>query len=90
MRLSRAFLVLAAFGIGGCAASPLYVEGRSARSWAGAEIPRDARGEPMWDLIRPPAMQPSPSTAPVMSARGWTPPPPAEGDSDDIGPQPPR
>jgi hypothetical protein len=35
-----------------CTASPLYVERSQLRGTKG-EIPRDARGEPLWAAIRP-------------------------------------
>jgi hypothetical protein len=38
----------------GCAPAPLYTSGglhRGAATWG--EIPRDARGEPVWAAIRP-------------------------------------
>jgi hypothetical protein len=38
--------------LAGCTASPLYVERSQLRGTKG-EIPRDARGEPLWAAIRP-------------------------------------
>ncbi len=46
--LSPALLL---FLLAGCAASPLYVE--RARGGTLAEVPRDARGEPIWAAIKP-------------------------------------
>ncbi|WP_439532890.1 hypothetical protein [Polymorphobacter sp.] len=44
-------LILAGL-LSGCAASPLYVE-RSELRGTYAEVPRDARGEPLWAAIKP-------------------------------------
>jgi hypothetical protein len=45
--------ILLLFGlVSGCTASPLYVERSQLRGTKG-EVPRDARGEPLWAAIRP-------------------------------------
>ncbi len=90
MRLSFPVPVLLSLLLAGCAASPLYVEGRSARSWAGAEIPRDARGEPIFERIQPPPPGAMSAARPVATA--WTAPAPAaaEGDADGSQPSAPR
>jgi hypothetical protein len=82
MRMSSLAVIASALACAGCAASPLWVE-NSQRRWAGAEIPRDARGEPIFEKIRPPAGAVTP--APVASARSWTPQPApvAEGDGEE-------
>ncbi len=52
----RPILLILPLVIGGCAASPLYVDRGETRGTM-AEIPRDARGEPLWAAIKPiPAM----------------------------------
>lgn len=49
-----------------CASSPLYVDRGEARGTM-AEIPRDARGDPLWAAIRPAPQMPG-EPAPLMSA----------------------
>lgn len=48
----RPALLIAALALAGCASSPLYVDRGEARGTM-AEIPRDARGEPLWAAIKP-------------------------------------
>ncbi|MFN7175438.1 MAG: hypothetical protein ACK4MX_00965 [Thermaurantiacus sp.] len=78
MRMSSLAAIALALLVAGCAASPLWVE-NSQRRWSGAEIPRDARGEPIFEKIRAPA-----GAHGVATARSWTPAPTplAEGDGD--------
>ena len=45
-------LTLLALALSGCAASPLYVDRSELRGTRG-EVPRDARGEPLWAAIKP-------------------------------------
>lgn len=79
-RLLAAFALV--LGVAACAPSPLYVQ-RVHRGTVG-EIPRDGRGEPLFDAIRtplppPPApyVAPAPGT-PVTNPYGAVvPPPPA-------------
>ncbi|WP_426164312.1 hypothetical protein [Sandarakinorhabdus sp. DWP1-3-1] len=76
-------LLLGLMGLSACAPSPLYVGNSRAPSLA--EVPRDSRGEPLWNDIRAPvpvppiqpyptgqgiAIQPPPGAVPL------TPPPP--------------
>lgn len=50
----RGLVVLtAAAALAACAPAPLYTASDSGRGVIGAEIPRDALGEPVWHLIRP-------------------------------------
>jgi hypothetical protein len=82
MRTSSLAALAGSLLLAGCAASPLWVENSRSR-WSGAEIPRDARGEPIFERIRPPATG-APVPAPVASARSLVPAPVpvAEGDGD--------
>ena len=50
--MMRACLLISGLYLGGCAASPLFVE-RSELRGTYAEVPRDARGEPLWAAIKP-------------------------------------
>jgi hypothetical protein len=50
MKILAPLLLIAV--LAGCTASPLYVERSQLRGTKG-EIPRDARGEPLWAAIRP-------------------------------------
>jgi hypothetical protein len=43
--------LLGAFGLAGCAASPLYKSNQLAVT--PGEVPRDGRGEPVWSMIPP-------------------------------------
>lgn len=88
--MTRVFLPSAlAFSlvIAGCAPAPLYTSSglkRGAATWG--EVPRDARGEPVWSAIRPaPGAEARQATADARStpAEG-----PAEGDAEGT-PRPP-
>ena len=57
----RSVLLIPLMFLAGCAASPLYVDRGEVRGTM-AEIPRDARGEPLWAAIRP--ARPLPGEAP--------------------------
>ncbi|GGI84269.1 hypothetical protein GCM10007973_20990 [Polymorphobacter multimanifer] len=61
----RPALLLCLSLLAGCAASPLYVE--RGRGGTLAEVPRDARGEPIWAAIKPMPSLPG-ETSPVMTA----------------------
>lgn len=50
--LSIAFL-LASIGIAGCAPAPLYLPHSAKGAATAGEVPRDARGEPVWEAIPP-------------------------------------
>ncbi|MFN3288506.1 MAG: hypothetical protein ACK40H_08655 [Sphingomonadaceae bacterium] len=65
--VSASALVLVA----ACAPSPLYVG--KARVGTPGEIPRDERGEPIWDMIPPPPA----GTRPAEPLPRPAPPPPA-------------
>ena len=69
------FILLPFLGLAACAPSPLYV-GHSHVGTIG-EIPRDGRGEPIWNVIRQappetpgPAMPASPGI-PIISPPGY-------------------
>lgn len=81
MRMSSLAAMAGALLVAGCAASPLWVE-NSQRRWSGAEIPRDARGEPIFEKIRPPASGVSRAPAASARARPVEAAPVAEGDGD--------
>jgi hypothetical protein len=49
--MKRLSLLLICGLVSGCASSPLFVE-RSELRGTYAEIPRDARGEPLWAAIK--------------------------------------
>jgi|GEM_PF-2068170 len=49
----------AALLLASCAASPLYVQSSSKYRGTVGEIPRDGRGEPVWDAIRNPPPPPA-------------------------------
>lgn len=79
------FTILGLGLVTACAPAPLYTASgihRGAVTYG--EIPRDARGEPVWAAIRP---------APVMEQREASPPrtsaPEQEGDAAEV-PMPPR
>jgi len=87
--MTRLFL-LPAFTVvllaGACAPAPLYTSSglqRGAVTWG--EIPRDARGEPVWTAIRP--LQPDVSQA-AAGGRSSQPEAAAEGDAE-VSPTPP-
>jgi hypothetical protein len=61
----RPILFLSLALLAGCAASPLYVE--RGRGGTLAEVPRDARGEPIWAAIKPMPILPGYPSA-VMTA----------------------
>jgi hypothetical protein len=73
-----------------CAPAPLYTSSglkRGAATWG--EIPRDARGEPVWSAIRP-APAETPGVRPEeANARSMPPEDAAEGDAEG-SPRPPR
>lgn len=83
-------LTLLAF-VPGCASAPLYSESGLHRGAVTlGEIPRDARGEPVWAAIRPtpgaiadPIMPPPAAAVPGMAA------PVEQGDDGDL-PTPPK
>ncbi len=66
-------LLLAPLGLAACAPSPLYTGGNSYSS--AAEIPRDARGEPLWSAIRQPPPLPPVQPYPVGQGIPILPPP---------------
>jgi hypothetical protein len=59
-------LLLPLLGLAACAPSPLYTGGNSYSN--AAEIPRDARGEPLWSAIR--QGQPQPIARPYPTGQG--------------------
>jgi len=59
-------LVLLGLLVAACAPSPLYVSHKTIGT--PGEIPRDARGEPMWDKIGPPRMPSAPAPVPLPPA----------------------
>jgi hypothetical protein len=64
------FLVPVLLVLGACSPSPLYVD--RAQIGTTGEVPRDARGEPIWSAIGPaPATTPQPTP---QSTLGPTPP----------------
>lgn len=72
--------------IAGCAPAPLYTSSglkRGAATWG--EVPRDARGEPVWSAIRP-----APGATPESAVARSTPAgDSAEGDAE-ASPTPPK
>jgi len=59
-------LVLLGLLVAACAPSPLYVRHKTIGT--PGEIPRDARGEPMWDKIGPPRVGSTPAPVPPLPA----------------------
>jgi hypothetical protein len=55
------FILPAILTLGACSPSPLYVD--RAQIGTNGEVPRDARGEPIWSAIAP-APAPAPPLAP--------------------------
>jgi hypothetical protein len=87
MRAAALGLITMMVAAGACAPAPLYTQGglhRGAATWG--EIPRDARGEPVWAAIRPLPAHLAPQVA-AASPRGPT--AVQEGDAD-APPLPPR
>lgn len=74
-----------------CAPAPLYTSSglkRGAATWG--EVPRDARGEPVWSAIRPAPGQTAPGATPdSASARSTPAADAAEGDAE-ATPTPPK
>ncbi len=76
-----------------CAPAPLYTSGglhKGAATWG--EIPRDARGEPVWAAIRPAPpsdFNQAPLTQGQASARSSQPEVVSEGDAE-ASPMPPK
>jgi hypothetical protein len=75
--------------VAACAPAPLYTSSglhKGAATWG--EVPRDARGEPVWTAIRPApaeaAVRPEPA-----NARSTLPEVPQEGDAE-ANPMPPK
>ena len=70
-------------GLAACAPAPLYTSSgmhRGAVTWG--EIPRDARGEPVWAAIRPSPVQPA-GDQQMAAARPMKPAAMQEGDGED-------
>lgn len=64
-RLAFALVIAAPVAIGACAPAPLYTSsGLHAGAVTLGEIPRDARGEPVWAAIRPAPVMPQSAAAP--------------------------
>jgi hypothetical protein len=97
--MTRLFLLCAVAGplwVAACAPAPLYTSSgvkRGAATWG--EIPRDARGEPVWSAIRPAPGAPdmgAGTTAVTPEAAGGRSTPEAvaaEGDAEGT-PRPPK
>ena len=72
-----------------CAPAPLYTSSglhKGAATWG--EVPRDARGEPVWSAIRPVPAETEFRQEPA-NARSTQPEEPQEGDAE-ANPMPPR
>lgn len=82
-------LALSPLAMTACAPAPLYTSSglhRGAATWG--EIPRDARGEPVWAAIRPYA--PPHSTRPEMAAAPSSRPAELQEGDGEEPPRPPR
>lgn len=88
VRISLSFASLA-LGMAACAPAPLYLSagqynsGKLGGAVTGGEVPRDARGEPVWNAIRLPPGLTMPGVAMPNGAAE-----PQEGDAEDR-PRPP-
>ena len=64
--ISRPLLLALLLAAAACAPAPLYTSGNARRGIAPyGEVPRDARGEPVWEAIPPPpanSQRPDPRT----------------------------
>ena len=92
--MTRLFLLPALAGllpIAACAPAPLYTASglqRGAATWG--EIPRDARGEPVWTAIRPAPAVAEPGFRPEAAGARSTPAEDAAEGDDEASPTPPR
>lgn len=68
---SRLALAAAPVALAACAPAPLYLSSPLQKgAVTGGEIPRDARGEPVWSAIRPSPAMSSPAYAAPLNPRG--------------------